>query len=131
MFKDELKGEVMTEFIALAFKVYAYMCDNDKVDKRVKGIKKCVRDRVLMFQHYIDALPLNKKIRATQQRFKSDYHTITTEEVNKIALSRKDDKRIQRFDGITTYPIRVDNDLLNELESTIRNKPIQMYYQEK
>ena len=131
MFKDELKGEVMTEFIALAFKVYAYMCDNDKVDKRVKGIKKCVGDRVLMFQHYIDALPLNKKIRATQQRFKSDYHIITTEEVNKIALSRKNDKRIQSFDGITTYPIRIDNDLLNELESTIRNKPIQMYYQEK
>ena len=90
-----------------------------------------MRDRVLMFQHYIDALPLNKKIRATQQRFKRDYHIITTEEVNKIALSRKDDKRIQSFDSITTYPIRIENDLLNELESTIRNKPIQMYYQEK
>ena len=44
MFKDELKGEAMTEFIALASKVYGDMCDNDKVDKRVKGIKKCVRD---------------------------------------------------------------------------------------
>ena len=29
MFKDELKGEAMTEFIALASKVYAYICDND------------------------------------------------------------------------------------------------------
>ena len=27
-----------------------------------------------------------------------------TEEVNKIALSNNDDKRIQIFDGITTYP---------------------------
>ena len=90
-----------------------------------------MRDRVLTFQHYIDELLLNKEIRATQQRFKSDYHIVTTEEVNKIALSRKDDKRIQSFDGITTYPIGIDNDLLNKLESTIRNKPIQMYYQEK
>ena len=104
MSKDELKGEVMTEFIALASKVYAYICDNDKVDKRVKGIKKCVRDRVLMFQHYMDALLLNKKIRAIQQIFKSDHHTITTKEVNKIALKNKDDKRLQTFDGITTYP---------------------------
>ena len=27
-----------------------------------------------------------------------------TEEVNKIALSNNDDKRLQTFDGITTYP---------------------------
>ena len=120
----------MTEFIALASKVYAYICDNNKIDKRIKGIKKSVRDRVSMFQHYIDALLLNKKIRVTQQIFKSNNHTITTEEVNKLALNNKDDKRIQSFDGITTYPIGIDNNLLNELESTFKNKPIQMYYQE-
>ena len=65
MFKDELKGKVTTEFITLASKVYAYKCDSDKVDKRVKGINKCVRDRVLRFEHYIEALLLNKTIRAT------------------------------------------------------------------
>ena len=27
-----------------------------------------------------------------------------TEEVNKIVLSSNDDKRLQAFDGITTYP---------------------------
>ena len=27
-----------------------------------------------------------------------------TEELNKIALSSNDDKRIQKFDGIETYP---------------------------
>ena len=27
-----------------------------------------------------------------------------TEEVNKIALSSKDDKRLQTLDGVTTYP---------------------------
>ena len=29
---------------------------------------------------------------------------MNTEEVNKIALSSNDDKRIQTFDRITTYP---------------------------
>ena len=41
----------------------------------------------------MDALLLNKTIRCTQKRFKSDHHIVTTEEVNKIALSRKDDKK--------------------------------------
>ena len=31
-----------------------------------------------------------------------------TEEVNKVALSNNDDKRIQTFDGIETYPYRTN-----------------------
>ena len=78
--------------------------------------------------NYKDSLLSNKTIRTTQQRLKNDYHIITTEEINKIALSRKDDKRIQSFDGIHTYPYGIDKDLLNELESKTKNEPIQMYY---
>ena len=63
--------------------------------------------------NYKDSLLSNKTIRTTQQRLKNDYHIITTEEINKIALSRKDDKRIQSFDGIHTYPYGIDKDLLN------------------
>ena len=107
--KDELNGLAMTEFVALASKVYAYVCDNAKLDKRVKGIKRCVRDKVLKFQQYMGALLINKTITATQQRFKSDHHRITTEKFNKITLSRKNDQRIQSFDGIHTYPIGIDN----------------------
>ena len=125
--KDELKGQIMSEFVALASKVYAYVCDNDKIDKRVKGIKKCVRKKVIKFQHYMNALLLNITMMNTQQRFKSDHHIITREEINKISLSRKDDKRIQSFDGIHTYPIGIVNDLFNELENEIRSKPIPLY----
>ena len=39
-----------------------------------------------------------------QQRFKSNYHNLYTEEINKIASSSDDDKRLQTFDRITTYP---------------------------
>ena len=31
-----------------------------------------------------------------------------TEEVNKIALSSNDDKRLQTFDRVTTYPYRTN-----------------------
>ena len=129
MFKDELNQRVMSKFVALTSKLYVFLDIDNAEEKKTKGVKKCVIKKVLKFNHYMDALLLNKTIRSTQQRLKSDYHTITTEEINKTSLSRKDDKRIQSFDGIHTYPIRTDNDLFNQLELEIRNKPIQLYHQ--
>ena len=46
----------------------------------------------------------DKIILQSQQRFKRDYHKVYTEETDKIALSSNDDKRLQTFDKITTYP---------------------------
>ena len=39
----------------------------------------------------------------SHHRFRSDHHVVYTEEVNKIALSSNDDKRIQTFDRVNTY----------------------------
>ena len=39
-----------------------------------------------------------------QQRFKNNCHNVYTEQINKIALSSNDDKRLQIFDKTTTYP---------------------------
>ena len=94
MFKDELNGNVMIDFVSLASKLYAFIDDKDKCEKKAKDVKKCVIKKVLKLNHYKQTLSSNKTIRTTQQRFKNDYHNITTEELNKIALSRKDDKRI-------------------------------------
>ena len=57
--------------------------------------------RSIMFKDYKDCLFNNKIILKSQQRFKSDHHKVYTEEVNKIALSSDDDKRLQTFDRIT------------------------------
>ena len=46
----------------------------------------------------------DKVLIKSQQRFRSDHHKVFTEEVNKITLSSNDDKRIQTYDRITTYP---------------------------
>ena len=40
LMKDELGGEIITEFIALKPKTYSYLTDNDKIDKKAKGTKK-------------------------------------------------------------------------------------------
>ena len=57
-----------------------------------------------MFENYKDSLFNNNTILRLQLRFKSDLHIMYTEEVNKIAISSNDDKRLQTFDKVTTYP---------------------------
>ena len=57
-----------------------------------------------MFKDYKDCLFNNKIILKSQQRFNSDHHNVYTIEINKIALSSNDDKRLQTFDRVTTYP---------------------------
>ena len=57
-----------------------------------------------MFENFTDSLFNDEIILKSQQRFKSDHHKVYIEEVNKIALGRNDDKRLQTFDKITTYP---------------------------
>ena len=57
-----------------------------------------------MFENYTDCLFNDKIILKSQQRFKSYNHDAYTEEVHKIALSSDDDKRLQTFDRVTTYP---------------------------
>ena len=59
---------------------------------------------ILKFNGYKDCLLGNEIILKSQQRFKSEAHNVYTEEINKIALSSNDDKRLQTFDGITSYP---------------------------
>ena len=58
----------------------------------------------LMFENYTNSFFNDKIILKSQQRFESDHHEMYTEEVNKIALSSSDNKRLQTFDKITTYP---------------------------
>ena len=57
-----------------------------------------------MFENYTDSLFNDKIILQSEQRFKSDHHNVYTEQINKIALSSNDDKRLQISDRITTYP---------------------------
>ena len=104
LFKDELGGKIMKEFCALRAKTYSYLMDDNSEVKKSKGTKKCVIKRRLMFENYKDSLFNNKTILKSQLRFKSDHHNVYTEEVNKIALNSNDDKRLQTFDRVTTYP---------------------------
>ena len=72
--------------------------------KKAKGTEKCVIKWILTVKNHKDSLLNNKIILQSQQRFKSDHENVYTEQINKIALSSSDNKRLQTFDKITTYP---------------------------
>ena len=57
----------------------------------------------LSYESYTNCLFNNKIILKSQLRFKSDYYSVYTIEINNIALSSNDDKRLQTFDRVKTY----------------------------
>ena len=101
LLKDELGGKIITEFVALREKAYSYLDDDGKEHKN--STKICVIKQNLMFQNSKGCLLNNKTVYRLQEIFKIYNHDVYTEEVNKIALSNNDNKRIQTFDGIETY----------------------------
>ena len=54
LFKDELGGRIIKEFVGLRAKIYAHLMDNDTEHKKAKGTKKCVIKKRLMFKNYKD-----------------------------------------------------------------------------
>ena len=85
-------------------KTYSYLTDNDKIDKKAKGTKKCTINKMIKFNDYKKCLLNNEVILKSQQRFISKKHDVYMENVNKIALSNDDDKRVLSNDKVTTYP---------------------------
>ena len=138
-FKDEIGGKIMTRFVALRPKTYSFLIDeytdedyekNKIVNKKAKGTKKCVVKREILFNNYLDSLFKNKVLYRSQQRFRSDHHKVYTEEVNKIALNSNDDKRIQTFDRVTTYPCGTNVFKVCKNEMLLKKNKV-MYYQVK
>ena len=104
LMKDEIGGKIITEFVTLRPKTYSYLTDDGKEDKKAKGTKKCVIKKMIKFNDYKKCLLNNEVIFKSQQRFISKKHDVYTENINKIALSNNDDKRIVSSDKITSYP---------------------------
>ena len=104
LMKDELGGKIITEFVTLRPKTYSYLTDDGKEDKKAKGTKKCVIKRMIKFDDYKKCLLNGEVILKSQQRSISKKHDVYKENINKIALSNNDDKRIVSSDKITSYP---------------------------
>ena len=103
LMKDELGGKIMTEFVALRAKMYAYRkIDKEVEEKRCKGTKKCVVSEGLTFDEYRTGLLDGKTIYREQMLFENKKYEVYTVNKHKIALNRDDDKRLVQADGIAT-----------------------------
>ena len=117
-FKDEAGGEIITKFVGLRAKNYAYTYDHliglasltflfgeDGAEhKKCKGIKKCVTKNSITLEDYETCLFTNINQLRKINVFRSRGHDVYSEEINKIALSANDDKRVILEDGIHTRP---------------------------
>ena len=72
--------------------------------RKAKETQTCVIKRMLKFNDCKNCLFKNEILLRFHQIFKSETRCVYTEEVNKITLSSNDDKRLQTFDRIRTYP---------------------------
>ena len=102
MMKDEAAGKNIKEFVGLRSKLYSYIMEEGKQNKKCKGVKKQVVENSITHEDYKTCLTTGKEKLARQNIIRSYEHTVFTEKVNKIALSAADDKRYILNDGIHT-----------------------------
>ena len=70
--------------------------------KKCKGVKKNVVKNSITHNDYRECLFTKREQSRKMNVIRSHHHDIYTEEVNKIALSASDDKRVIMDDGIST-----------------------------
>ena len=86
--KDQLGGKIMTEFVAIREKMYAYRKTDKKVEeKRWKGTKRCVVAEGLTFDDYNTYLFDGKTIYIEQMLFENKKHEVYTVNKHKIVMS--------------------------------------------
>jgi len=105
MFKDEAAGKQIEEFVGLRAKLYSYKMFEGEENKKCKGVKKNVVQNSITHDDYKKALFSRQDQYRIMNVIRSYHHELYTEQVNKIALSSNDDKRVILEDGIHTLAI--------------------------
>ena len=91
MFKDEVGGKIIDEFVGLRAKLYSYRMLEGKESKKCKGVKKLVVEKSITHEDYKNCLFTGKEQLRKMNVIRSHKHDIYTEEINKVALSSSDD----------------------------------------
>ena len=92
--KDKLDEKIMTKFVWLGAKTYAYLIDDGSEDKKAKGTKMCAIKRKFNFENYKNCL------QAIQRDNKISYL-----EKNKIDIDslEKDHKEFMKKPPVNSY----------------------------
>jgi len=100
--KDELSGDIMTEFIAIRSKCYAYKTQNGNNTKKCKGVQKL---SVPNIDKYKKCLFEKETFNVENTTMRNFNHEMYIQKTNKLALNPYDDKRYICADGIKTLPL--------------------------
>lgn len=104
VFKDELNGKIMSEFVSLHPKVYSYKVhETDEEVRKAKGVLKSIINKELTHDHYKKCLFLGDVITKSQQLFNVHLHNIRTIEQKKVALELRDNCKRFFHDNIHSY----------------------------
>ena len=79
LFKDDANGKIISEFVGLRSKLYAYKIFEGQESKKCKGVKTAVVKTVITFDDYKDCLFNNKTYTAKFNIVGSRRHEISTE----------------------------------------------------
>ena len=104
-FKDKEPNDVITEFVGLRSKCYAYKTLHGSEKKKDKGIKKVVIRKNISFDDYKECVLSGLVKHVTQNTIRSRAHDVFMESLFKKALCPSDDKRVVLEDGIHTLLI--------------------------
>ncbi|XP_031355166.1 uncharacterized protein LOC116179510 [Photinus pyralis] len=105
MMKDELGGRIITDWVALASKMYSFKIkDSDKDVMKLKGVRDYIVKNRLTFDDYLECLRSGITKSVAQSSIVSKNHHVYSMEQKKVALSNKDDKRYLTSNGIDTLP---------------------------
>lgn len=106
LFKDELNGKIIVDFVGMRAKCYAVRSlDEIQIDeklhekmnvkkiKRAKRVKKCVVSKKITFDDYLTCIKEHCTLTRYQSTIRSIKHDVFTIQQKKIALNPADDKR--------------------------------------
>ena len=93
VFKDEVAGKIIEEFVGLRAKLYSYKMFEGEENKKCKGVIKSVVKKSITHEDYKNCLFTGKEQLRKMNVIRSYKHEVNTEVVNKIALCSNDDKR--------------------------------------
>ena len=93
-FKDELGGDIATDFVGLRAKMYCYLVNSHSTEyKKARGVKKYVIENRLRFEDYLRCLAGNESVEADYKSIQSTRHQVHTVHQSKLSLCPFDDKR--------------------------------------
>lgn len=102
LFKDELGGDVISEFTGLRAKLYCLLTSKIQI-RKAKGVSKSITNK-LRISDYNKTLFNNENQYFKMNMIKSMKHILYSQQVSKVVLNSGDDKRYVLPNNIETLP---------------------------